>query len=583
MNTSHTSETRSVADGPLWERVLRDETGAFEQVVEQHQGVVAAVAFNILGDFYASQDVAQETFWQAWRSRNQLHDPSRLGPWLCGIARNLSHQALSKQRRTPSLLDIADIDPESIDQDPIEISISGEERKLVWAALEDIPESYREALILFYREGQSVSEIAATLEISTDAAKQRLSRGRDRVRDHLANTVEDVLRRSRPGRAFTTRVMAGVAALSASFKAVGPASAAGLGNSLAQGTAGGVAATATKSLLAGGAGAGIVGGLLGAAGGLGGAWLGTWLPAQLAPTQAERLLLEKSGRQVWVATLIFTAAMLVSSTLIVTQIGWVPFLIVTALIGLTFGVYVLVHSMALQREIQKLRATTTAEATPNDSYLRKQWGYTTPSRYEYRGRQYTSRWRLFGVPLIDVQFSDLTGPNNISASPPRRAFGWIAVGDRATGILFAVGGIAKGLVAIGGLAIGGVAIGGLSLGIVSVAGAAIGALAIGGGAFGYDAVGGLAIGWNSATGGAAIAHHVAFGGGALAQNFAVGGGAVANQVNNEAAQAAVDQHCYYWMLQWVTDNLVLFLVLNTLISILPAVLSLKIYRRVTPP
>ena len=49
---------------------------------------------------------------------------------------------------------------------------------MLWRALERIPETYRESLILFYREHQSVAAVAAALELSEDAVKQRLSRGR---------------------------------------------------------------------------------------------------------------------------------------------------------------------------------------------------------------------------------------------------------------------------------------------------------------------------------------------------------------------------------------------------------------------
>ena len=52
-------------------------------------------------------------------------------------------------------------------------------------------------------EEQSVAQVAAALDLSPDAVKQRLSRGRGLLREQVARLVEGALRRSRPGRPFT--------------------------------------------------------------------------------------------------------------------------------------------------------------------------------------------------------------------------------------------------------------------------------------------------------------------------------------------------------------------------------------------
>ena len=115
------------------------------------------------------------------------------------------------------------------------------------------------------------------------------------LRENLAETVEGVLKKSKPGRALTLRIMTGVAALSAALKASSTAAAAGLGPSVAKGAASGVAATAAKAAFTGGAMTGVAGGLAGAGLGLGGAWL------NLAPgsTSAndDRTRVHAKGRQ----------------------------------------------------------------------------------------------------------------------------------------------------------------------------------------------------------------------------------------------------------------------------------------------
>ena len=114
----------------------------------------------------------------------------------------------------------------------MEQTISREEEAILWRSLEQIPETYREPLILFYREGQSVERVASELELTEDAAKQRLSRGRKLLQEQVALFVEGALRQTTPGRAFTLGVIAALPLMTAS------ASAATIGTAAAKSGAG---------------------------------------------------------------------------------------------------------------------------------------------------------------------------------------------------------------------------------------------------------------------------------------------------------------------------------------------------------
>ncbi len=567
-------------DVGLWRRVLADDPAAFEEVVAKYQSLVAAVAYSVTGNFSLSEEVTQEAFWQAWRQRFQLREQERLAAWLCGIARNLANQASKKERRHKSA-ELDDLDGGAVD--PAQDSISAEEREIVWSTLEEIPEANREALVLFYREGQSMADVAAALGVSIDVAKQRVHRGRELLRATLANRVEDVLVRSRPGRVLTARVMVGLAALTTSLKATASASAATVGTitmaevakSATVSTAGGLAATAVKSAVFTGASTGLIGGLIGAAGGLGGAFLGCWLPSQMAETVAERDLLAKHGRHTFVAALVFTVALLLITPLLLIPGGTLGYFVTFAVIMFAFLIAVIRQGIKAQAELKQLQDHLPIDAELNPSPLRRKMGW---NKTVYRGRCYTSHWKLFGVPLLDIQFNDAFANGKNSPANGRHAFGWIAVGDRATGLLFAAGGMAKGLIAIGGLAMGGVAFGGCAVGGLAIGGGALGWLAFGGGAIGYEAVGGLAIAWYSASGGAAVAYHLAVGGGALANDFAVGGGAWAAEVNTEAAKELAQSESKIWMLDWLTKNQLAFIAITLVVSILPTFLLRYAYR-----
>jgi hypothetical protein len=191
-----------------------------------------------------------------------LREPHRLRPWLCGIARNLARNAFRSQAREPleQPLETAGELP-SPERPPSAQAIGREEEAIVWGALQKMPDLYREPLILFYREGCSVAAVARLLDISENAVKQRLSRGREMLRAETEAVVEGALRRSRPGRALTLVVMAGLPGVVGSSAKAGVA----VAGTAAKAIAGAKAATTVG--LAGavlGPLAGILGGVIGA-------------------------------------------------------------------------------------------------------------------------------------------------------------------------------------------------------------------------------------------------------------------------------------------------------------------------------
>jgi len=195
------------SDAALLRRCREGEQTAFGTLVERHQGAVCAVTFATTGDRALSEDLAQDAFLAAWRGLDDLRDAGRFRSWVCSIARNLGLNAVrSKLRRReqadavlPEPADPADID-EALD--------ARESAALVWSSLERIPPRYREALVLYYREGQSAQEVADALGISLSAAEQRLSRGRKHLARRVERLVAGSLERDRPTRGFAAAVVA---------------------------------------------------------------------------------------------------------------------------------------------------------------------------------------------------------------------------------------------------------------------------------------------------------------------------------------------------------------------------------------
>ncbi|HTT57063.1 MAG TPA: sigma-70 family RNA polymerase sigma factor, partial [Opitutaceae bacterium] len=166
--------------------------------------------------------------------------------WLCGIARNLIRNAQRRAGRDPArLAETLEAAPEvaAVEPLPTDQAISHEEEAILWHSLALIPEAYREPLVLYYREHHSVARVAEALELSEDAVKQRLSRGRVLLQEQVLALVEGTLERSNPGRAFTVGVLAALPVLGTAAKTVAVGAAAGQGSTSAKtavATAGGI-------------------------------------------------------------------------------------------------------------------------------------------------------------------------------------------------------------------------------------------------------------------------------------------------------------------------------------------------------
>jgi len=209
------------SDAELVAESLSGDREAFGQIVERYQTLIASLAYCATGDVNQSEDLAQETFVSAWKELGELREPAKLRPWLCRITRFLVSKELRRQGREPvydaQSLDAVDewASPEPL---PREQAISQEELGLLWRSLERVPPAYREPLVLFYREHQSIEAVAAGLGLSEDAVKQRLSRGRKFLQEEFMAFVAGALDQTRPGKTFALGVLAALPLLGATAK-----------------------------------------------------------------------------------------------------------------------------------------------------------------------------------------------------------------------------------------------------------------------------------------------------------------------------------------------------------------------------
>jgi len=254
---------------------------AFGELVGRYQNLATSIAFANSGDLQRSEDIAQQAFLVAWQKQSELADPDRFAGWIRGIVTNVARneRRIKENRVQKAAVELTDNHEPATNATPQNRASRKEQNELLWTSLNQIPLEYREPLVLFYREDLSVASVAEQLELSQDAVKQRLSRGRKMLKQEIETMVEDFLVDSKPAGNFTAGVIAALPAVSATAKAAAIKSTAAAVGKVGLGKA--------ASTLSVGAFWGISGGTLGALGGLFGVWLGIRNGIQDATSEEE--------------------------------------------------------------------------------------------------------------------------------------------------------------------------------------------------------------------------------------------------------------------------------------------------------
>jgi RNA polymerase sigma factor (sigma-70 family) len=528
--TTSTLISNSADDAQLVERSLLGDTKAFGNIVERHQSLVCGLAYSACGNVHVSEDLAQETFIAAWQQLRTLREKSNLRGWLCGIARNVIHNFLRRQQRTPTAkaaeLDEA-VHPSSQDPAPDETVINEQESALLWRALQTLPANYREPMVLYYRQQESVAAVAESLALSEDAVKQRLARGRAMLAEHMERLLGTTLRQTRPTGAFTLAVIAALPLATTS------ASAATTGAAVAKGGVGAKAFTLA-----------VFNALLGPVLAIVATFVGYKVSMDSARSEEERGLIKRFYQFIVWITLIFGVVLLAL------VFGGKPLAHARpgVFAGLVMGMMamsLLVSACAVFWARQQNRKLSHRESMANPAITLPVGKWGVPF-IEYR-----SKITLLGLPLVHVRFGRKRG------EPVRPVKAWFAVGDFAIGVIGAFGALAIAPISIGALALGLLSCGGLAAGIACWGGIGIGVWCIGGLSLGWIAYGGCALGWRAAEGGLAVA-----------RDFALGEAAVAAHANDAVARAALSQNTFIQIARSAMN----YAVLVNLIWVLPMLL-----------
>ncbi|HEX6979272.1 MAG TPA: RNA polymerase sigma factor [Alphaproteobacteria bacterium] len=191
-------------DAQLVRRAQAGETLAFEQIMRRFNRRLFRVAYSITKDVDEAEDVVQEAYVRAFTAIGDLIDATRLSTWLVTIAVN---EARGRLRRGQRYLPLDDADrQEDADGEtepmpmftvpatsPEHLAHSSELRRILEAAIDALPASFRTVFMLRAVEQLSVDETAECLGIPAATVKTRFHRARTQLRRALEAQSRDLM------------------------------------------------------------------------------------------------------------------------------------------------------------------------------------------------------------------------------------------------------------------------------------------------------------------------------------------------------------------------------------------------------
>ena len=162
------------------EQFCQGDEKAFDALFERHAPAVRGYLARMVGSTAMADDLTQTTFLSLVRARGRFLKGARFKPWLYAIATNAARD--SKRRRTEHLTATGDL-PADEGEEMVVRDLGMQ--KQVHAALGQLPDSQREAILQHRFHGLSFAEIAAAQGVTESAVKVRAHRGYERLRELL--------------------------------------------------------------------------------------------------------------------------------------------------------------------------------------------------------------------------------------------------------------------------------------------------------------------------------------------------------------------------------------------------------------
>jgi RNA polymerase sigma factor (sigma-70 family) len=172
-------------------REARNHPAAFRELYERYAEGVHGFHLRRTRDADAAHDLTAETFAQAWLSRKRFRDEAggSAGPWLFAIARHVLLASVRRQTLERSACERLGVF-ERLDREPVKVEPAESWLDGLDEALDELPDSQREAICLRVLADLDYEGVAEALGTTPRAARVRVSRGLAALRKRIMNPLE---------------------------------------------------------------------------------------------------------------------------------------------------------------------------------------------------------------------------------------------------------------------------------------------------------------------------------------------------------------------------------------------------------
>ena len=191
----------SMIDRELIQKIAAKDHSAFKALVDRHQVLVINTCYNLLGNRQDAEDVAQEVFFQVYKSAKNFRLEAKLSTWLYRIAVNRSLNFVRDNKRSrwlKSLTSLLEDDREQVtelpasDSDRPDVALEKKERNAkIQKAIDSLSERQRTAFVLHKYEGLSYGEIAEIMQRSLSSVESLIHRAKSNLQKKLFHYLKE--------------------------------------------------------------------------------------------------------------------------------------------------------------------------------------------------------------------------------------------------------------------------------------------------------------------------------------------------------------------------------------------------------
>ena len=190
-----------MTDEELVRKIIGGDHLAFKRLVDRYQHLVINTCYNLIGNRQDSEDVAQEVFFQVYKSARKFRREAKFSTWLYRIAVNRSLNFIRDNKRFRWLESLSSLlegenqrvsDVPASNSDRPDIALEKKERDAaVQRAIDSLPAKQRAAFVLHKYEGLSYQEIAEILERSLSSVESLIHRAKSNLQRELVRHLKE--------------------------------------------------------------------------------------------------------------------------------------------------------------------------------------------------------------------------------------------------------------------------------------------------------------------------------------------------------------------------------------------------------